>query len=105
MGTALYSGSDTATAFPRHLWVPESFPLEIRFGRAHPRRDYNRPGPVSSHLDPRTRAWVPPPHKDPIGGANTLEGARERYRAKLAALLRAGRHEMPSVIGDRRVQR
>ena len=51
-----------------------------------PGRDDNRPGPVTSHLDPRTCASVPPPREDPIGGASTLEEARESYRAKLAVL-------------------
>jgi hypothetical protein len=69
-----------------------------------PGRDYNRPCAVTSHLDPRTRASVLPPRKDPIGGASTLEEARESYRAKLAALLGAGRHEMPSVIEHLRAQ-
>ena len=34
---------------------------------------------------------------EPVGGASTVEEAREFYRARLAALFRAGRHEMPSV--------
>jgi hypothetical protein len=104
VGTPLSSGSYTATAFARHLSAPEPFPNPRRpspsFGR-----EYDRPGPLTSHLDPRTRASVLPPRKDPIGGASTLEEARESYRAKLAALLGAGRHEMPSVIEHLRAQR
>ena len=71
--------------------LPEPAPAE-----PIPGREYDRSGPVTSHLDPRTRASVPPPCKDLVGGASTLEEARESYRAKLAALLGAGRHEMPS---------
>ena len=105
MGTPLSSGSDTATAFAHHLSTPEPFHPEIRAGRAHPPRDYNRPGPVTPHLDSRTRALGPPPRKDPTGRASPVEEAREFYRAKLAALLGAGRHEMPSVIEHLRAQR
>ena len=104
MGTPLSSGSYTATAFARHLSAPEPFPNPRRpspsFGR-----EYDRPGPLTSHLDPRTRASVPPPRKDLVGGASTLEEARESYRAKLAALLGAGRHEMPSVNERLQTQR
>ena len=76
MGTPLSSGSYTATAFARHISAPEPFPNPRRTSRS-PGREYSRPGPVTSHLDPRTRASVPPPRKDPIGGASTLEEARE----------------------------
>ena len=71
-GCSSSSGSYTATAFARHLWAPGPF-QNPRRPSPSPGRDYNPPGPVTSHLDPTTRASVLPPRKDPIGGASTLE--------------------------------
>src|SRR6185503_1164418 len=75
MGTPLSSGSYTATAFARHLSAPEPFPNPRRpspsFGR-----EYDRPGPAASHLDPRTRASV-------CGCPEIAEGFLWRFRLGL----------------------